>query len=637
MAKITALPLASPLDGSETLPIVQGGATWRTSMTALRAFIIPYLQQWYKGDKGDPGGAVDIGLLSDAAGLRVPAGTNAVIVSGARAVGDAFAGMRLVADPAVDAAYVAANPTTAFRDAGGRGFRRAVDLDGYLAPVAAGRNVPGSYALPADFNDQLGGTRIICDGNEWRFERSRFDLLDFTRWASTNVTTFHVDWSKSDANDGLTPATAFRTFDKMATAVAALPAGSYVDLVLMNATVGYLSAFEMIQPRLSGRNVRIRSGHASGRTRFLAMREDRDMASFAWVQHGTAGAWKSNSIAAGPWVAQFFTGDLDADGIPRPIVSTGQTPASVMTDEYTSHWDGTWLYVHLPNGVKPNPAIADAPGGNWLYCNNTGHREFGMDSGILLLDGIDVFSGAAGVAANCLRFRSASAPMILSAARVALRACHLYGASGNGMGTFDIPVVVTERCVAAWCGEDLFNIHSFNSTAARGAAITYYEDRARGHHAGYRGFAWGLPASASANGSTVHDGASVARAGSVFRDIADCCFADVNGVDSINFGIRAPINLGGAASYYAAAICYEAKAGEGTRRRCVLVGAAADYGPGTAAIQLSGDAPDAVILVDRWQGDATAPIRSWHPEAGRAAAGTFRRYADNGLLFPLAA
>ena len=55
MAKITALPVADIIGGDEHLPIVQGGVTKRSTMTALVGLITPLLQSWYKGDKGDRG------------------------------------------------------------------------------------------------------------------------------------------------------------------------------------------------------------------------------------------------------------------------------------------------------------------------------------------------------------------------------------------------------------------------------------------------------------------------------------------------------------------------------------------------------------------------------------------------------
>jgi len=66
MAKITDLPQTAALTGAEHLPIVQGGATKRTTMAAFRDLITPYLQQWYKGDKGDTGAASNSFVTLDA-------------------------------------------------------------------------------------------------------------------------------------------------------------------------------------------------------------------------------------------------------------------------------------------------------------------------------------------------------------------------------------------------------------------------------------------------------------------------------------------------------------------------------------------------------------------------------------------
>ena len=57
MAKITALEIADQLTGDEHLPIVQGLVTKRITMSAFRNLLTPYLQYWYRGDKGDTGRA----------------------------------------------------------------------------------------------------------------------------------------------------------------------------------------------------------------------------------------------------------------------------------------------------------------------------------------------------------------------------------------------------------------------------------------------------------------------------------------------------------------------------------------------------------------------------------------------------
>lgn len=55
MAKISALSVAADLAGDELLPVVQAGITKRLTLAAFRASIVPYLQAWYKGDRGATG------------------------------------------------------------------------------------------------------------------------------------------------------------------------------------------------------------------------------------------------------------------------------------------------------------------------------------------------------------------------------------------------------------------------------------------------------------------------------------------------------------------------------------------------------------------------------------------------------
>jgi len=76
MAKITALPAANQLTGDEHLPIVQAGDTKRVTMSAFRALITPYLQNWYKGDTGKTGPAVS--TFSTIAALKAAPLTNRV-------------------------------------------------------------------------------------------------------------------------------------------------------------------------------------------------------------------------------------------------------------------------------------------------------------------------------------------------------------------------------------------------------------------------------------------------------------------------------------------------------------------------------------------------------------------------------
>ncbi|HEX8554654.1 MAG TPA: hypothetical protein VF695_08100 [Sphingomonas sp.] len=72
MAKISALDLLAAADGTEQVPVVKAGRARRMTVQALASSIVPLLQSWYKGDKGDPGatGNVAVGRGADAAGLK---------------------------------------------------------------------------------------------------------------------------------------------------------------------------------------------------------------------------------------------------------------------------------------------------------------------------------------------------------------------------------------------------------------------------------------------------------------------------------------------------------------------------------------------------------------------------------------
>ncbi len=59
MGKISALPAATNLTGDERLPVVQAGETKGATLSAFRDLIVPFLQAWYKGDKGDTGPAAN--------------------------------------------------------------------------------------------------------------------------------------------------------------------------------------------------------------------------------------------------------------------------------------------------------------------------------------------------------------------------------------------------------------------------------------------------------------------------------------------------------------------------------------------------------------------------------------------------
>lgn len=102
---------------------MQDGVTRRASLAAIAAAgLVPHAAK-AEVRRDD----FSAGVFADAHLLEIPAEIDLVSLAGTRRVGDEGAGQLFVADPAVDTAHVAANPATAFIDARGRGFRRALD------------------------------------------------------------------------------------------------------------------------------------------------------------------------------------------------------------------------------------------------------------------------------------------------------------------------------------------------------------------------------------------------------------------------------------------------------------------------------------------------------------------------------
>jgi hypothetical protein len=97
--------------------------TYANVSALLAPFLTPLLAAINKGDPG--GNIMAIGLFLAGGTLNIPVGTNIVRTSGYSA--DGKGGAFYQYDAAVDAAYVAAHPRSAFVSANGRGFRLSLD------------------------------------------------------------------------------------------------------------------------------------------------------------------------------------------------------------------------------------------------------------------------------------------------------------------------------------------------------------------------------------------------------------------------------------------------------------------------------------------------------------------------------
>lgn len=123
MVKISELPPAAQLDGEEKLPVLQDGIARGARMDAVVDRLRGMLSDAFRGPPG--GGNATYQTLSHVRGLPVPDGTNMIWIA---ELGESF-----LFDPAIDAAYVAANADTSVLDVNGRGFRRKDPLRDELA------------------------------------------------------------------------------------------------------------------------------------------------------------------------------------------------------------------------------------------------------------------------------------------------------------------------------------------------------------------------------------------------------------------------------------------------------------------------------------------------------------------------
>lgn len=89
MAKISALPVMTVADGTETVPVVKGGRAAKVAFAALARLMVPFLANWYKGDRGDPGGdAGQVAPFVTAKTMSYKAGINRIRTTGRLVDGD---------------------------------------------------------------------------------------------------------------------------------------------------------------------------------------------------------------------------------------------------------------------------------------------------------------------------------------------------------------------------------------------------------------------------------------------------------------------------------------------------------------------------------------------------------------------
>lgn len=156
--KIDEIPAADPLDGSETLHLVQG-ANSRRATTAQIAGL----------------GGGDAGLFADLGDRAVPGQVSRIQTSGRDAVGTGAAAY--IADDLADAALLAAHPLAVAADSAGRHFRLLPDAAGLVSLAAMGcggsetpdhsANHQPAIQAAIDYAAAIGAAGIRCEARHY--------------------------------------------------------------------------------------------------------------------------------------------------------------------------------------------------------------------------------------------------------------------------------------------------------------------------------------------------------------------------------------------------------------------------------------------------------------------------------------
>jgi hypothetical protein len=199
--------------------------TYANVSALLAPFLTPLLAAINKGDPG--GNIMAIGLFLAGGTLNIPVGTNIVRTSGYSA--DGKGGAFYQYDAAVDAAYVAAHPRSAFVSANGRGFRLSLDqqinvcMFGAVGDDAANDGAAFVAALAFCFANFAGGNRASampvrrCSRRSAAFTSARRRSTSPTRSTSSAPAEAPAARRRSCAGTTRRPASASRTATPRAT------------------------------------------------------------------------------------------------------------------------------------------------------------------------------------------------------------------------------------------------------------------------------------------------------------------------------------------------------------------------------------------------------------------------------------
>jgi len=352
--------------------------------------------------------------------------------------------------------------------------------------------------------------------------------------ASTPYHTYYVNYTLgTNAGAGTASgAGAWKTWDYALT-----NAVSPAVIQLEDDWIGFLSAGGTTGKVVSGK-FKFKGKSQTSRTRMVAMREDRTLATFAWVPSGTQGAFVTTTAAIGlPYRSMFDRNYLDDQGIGTPLTSAASI-AECQATPGTFYANGTTeLYVHMLDNRMPDPADG------WIYTQSSYRCEIQqalLSGGIVLFEDMEFCSnnGTAGGAA--LRYRQQTTGSA-DTCYLGLKNIAVYGPSGNALELYDASVQVLEGCATRWTGKDGFNHHSFVTTGTKGEYITVYVydsvSQDNGNVGFYDQYAGGV-ADTSSNAFTCHDSIHIMRWNIVCDRTNGASIADVNGCHSLLYNAQ---------------------------------------------------------------------------------------------------
>lgn len=390
-------------------------------------------------------------------------------------------------------------------------------------------NLPYSFPigfldLPTDFKNQLNA-QVYYNGYKFSMPQANVASIDFT--LANNHTKYFVNYvTGSNSNNGLSSATAFKTYAKACDAVQAL--GSPAEIILEDEYIGYLSILSTNETFSS--DIKISSGSPSGRTVVTQMRESY-AGNYNWTNNGD-GSFSSNQNVA-DYTAMFDNKFTDSDGVAKPMKSVS-TSQEVSNELGTFHFDGTNIHIQMWDSREPDTEWINCQFSNRIRIFNTN------DSATVILENLTTYTNNGsspndGFSGRCQSHTGVDP----NTAKLGIKNCISAGASGNGFYFTDFSIAIYEDCVAKYNRKDGFNYHSL-AGLVNGNYITVYEINCKSENQGWDGYFTNQPTQGiSNNGSTAHDNINIVRVNCVHTNTFGPVIADVGGCDSLNYGVTA--------------------------------------------------------------------------------------------------